>query len=297
MAFRLYLDSGHRGGGLKGRSLAYAIGLHLTFLAISLVPFSRPHPAEFPRFETVSLVDIRSLPKTSDRNNREWPATRLAPVHPLSNKIPDPSKPDLALRDRKVAENSGLVRLLRQTRAGAIDQILDKTGAFREPDKDNTRTGSSPALAEENVPAARRGQPSLGIGKAPTTLSRSAENVPMAGRRTVTIDSPLKMDSAVPGTGGRSLEEIKKVLDDGKGAIEILYKQALAEQPALQGTITIEFVIAADGVVSSCRAVGNTTGDEPLKDALARRIRHLKFQPIPNGQVTVTFPFVFYPGN
>lgn len=264
--------------------VVYAIGMHLVFLGLTLVPFSQPR--DLFSVQHVILIDTTAVPAVILQTNTEMVSSTIPPT-PLKTR-PAPPREDPARHDREIAENVGLVRLLKRSRA-------DESGIRPLSSAPDAPLSSSNAPPEENRLIGAKGRPSRGIQPVART-ERSAVNIAMAGRRAVTIENPLKMDPGGTTVGGRSIEEMKKVLDEGKGAIEILYRQARADNSSLQGTVTLEFLIASDGSVPTCRVVASTLNHPSFEDALVRRIRHLKFQPIPNGDITVTFPFVFYPG-
>ncbi len=279
MDVRHIILSRERAGGLGVRRIAYAVGLHLVFLALSLVPFRPPWPPEPPPAQNVTLVDIEALPPSTTRTIREL--TSESKPRPAVN-------PDPVARDRRVAENTGLVKLLKRERADRVaDPILPDSAAPLSSSADAREDGTLLEAADK---------PIRGAANAASKPGRSSAQIAMAGRTMVSIESPLKVDSATTEYGGRSLEEINKVLDGGKGAIEILFKQALADRPELRGIVTVEFTISADGTVPACRILSTTMDHASLENALVRRIRHLKFRPIPEGEVTLTYPIVFYPG-
>ena len=72
----------------------------------------------------------------------------------------------------------------------------------------------------------------------------------------------------------------------------------LRTDPARHGRVVVRFVVGADGVVRSASVDSNTTGDAELGLALSEAIRRWRFPPPEGGDdVTVSFPFVFAPGD
>ncbi|MDD5675386.1 MAG: AgmX/PglI C-terminal domain-containing protein, partial [Chitinivibrionales bacterium] len=59
--------------------------------------------------------------------------------------------------------------------------------------------------------------------------------------------------------------------------------------------LTSRLTIAASGDVSAAVVVENTTGNKDLEDDIVRKVRMWKFEQIPEGEVTATFPFIFTP--
>jgi len=48
--------------------------------------------------------------------------------------------------------------------------------------------------------------------------------------------------------------------------------------------------------VTGIQILENSTGNDELEDEIVRKIRMWQFDEIPDGEVTVTYPFVFSPG-
>ncbi len=93
----------------------------------------------------------------------------------------------------------------------------------------------------------------------------------------------------------RSSRTIARVVDSHTGAIRYAYNRELRKNPALKGKISLRFTIAADGNVTDCRLDESTMNWGPLETALVEMASKWRFPPIPEGVVTVTYPFVFFP--
>jgi TonB family protein len=57
--------------------------------------------------------------------------------------------------------------------------------------------------------------------------------------------------------------------------------------------VTVRFTIAASGSVTMATVIENTTGNSEFEGEILRKIRMWRFDPIPEGDVTVSYPFVF----
>ena len=73
------------------------------------------------------------------------------------------------------------------------------------------------------------------------------------------------------------------------------YEKYLKRNPNLAGKLTVRFTIAASGRVTSVQILENTTGNENLQRDIIRKIKMWRFEKITEGDVTVTYPFVFQP--
>lgn len=97
--------------------------------------------------------------------------------------------------------------------------------------------------------------------------------------------------------GSLEKAQISDVLQDNISPIRLCYERALMSNPALSGALTVKFVIARDGSVSTASVRTSTLGDSTIERCITDRIRTLQFpQPNGGGIVIVTYPFVFTPG-
>ena len=82
---------------------------------------------------------------------------------------------------------------------------------------------------------------------------------------------------------------------DGSHTFASSYEKHLKRIPELAGKITVRFTIAASGRVTSVQILENTTGNNDLERDISRKIKMWRFEKIAEGDVTVTYPFVFQP--
>jgi TonB family protein len=87
------------------------------------------------------------------------------------------------------------------------------------------------------------------------------------------------------------------VVNTHKVSIRMSYERFLKRSPDLAGKITIRFTIDAAGNVSRVEIVENTTGNKDLEDEINRKVAMWKFESIGEGEVTVTYPFIFQPAS
>jgi periplasmic protein TonB len=79
------------------------------------------------------------------------------------------------------------------------------------------------------------------------------------------------------GSGGRSDEAIRRMMDQQKGGIFAIYNRALRQDPALQGRFVFEMVIEPDGSVSDVALVSSELRDNELAAKILARIRMIDF--------------------
>jgi TonB family protein len=121
----------------------------------------------------------------------------------------------------------------------------------------------------------------------------AAKATNLAKRGSITIQRPQSIEGAASSNAKRDYEVINAVVLSHKTSINMSYEKYLKIDPGLAGKITIRLTIAASGDVSAATVIENTTGNRDLEDDIVRKVRMWKFDPIPEGDATVTLPLVF----
>ncbi len=93
----------------------------------------------------------------------------------------------------------------------------------------------------------------------------------------------------------RSTRTIARVVAAHTGAIRYAYNRELRKKPSLRGKIVLTFTISPEGHVTECRIEKSAMNWPPLENSLVRMVRTWKFPKIPEGEVTVSYPLVFFP--
>jgi TonB family protein len=109
------------------------------------------------------------------------------------------------------------------------------------------------------------------------------------------IQKPESIEGAASASAKRDTRAINDVVLSHKAGIRMSYDKFFKRDPSLQGKITVRFTIAADGSVTNVEVVENTTGNSELENEIVRKVKMWKFEPVPEGDATVTYPFVFRP--
>ncbi len=109
-------------------------------------------------------------------------------------------------------------------------------------------------------------------------------------------DTELTCSAETGGAGCVDRELIRKVINGHRDQIRFCYELALQQSPSLAGKVSVQFLVAAAGVVADARVEQNTARSEKLSECLVSRVRSWQF---PVGRQAaayrVTYPFVFKP--
>jgi hypothetical protein len=90
-------------------------------------------------------------------------------------------------------------------------------------------------------------------------------------------------------------EVIQRIVRQNFGRFRACYEDALRGHPALQGRVSIRFVIAETGAVESAADGGSSIGSPAVVECVARAFRGLSFPQPDGGKVTVVYPISFAP--
>ncbi len=77
-------------------------------------------------------------------------------------------------------------------------------------------------------------------------------------------------------------------------SIRLCYERQLGRRPNLRGKLSVKFVIAKDGSVSSATSRNDTLKDDAVSSCVHERFRRMRFpEPRGGGIVVVSYPLVF----
>lgn len=109
--------------------------------------------------------------------------------------------------------------------------------------------------------------------------------------------APAGSVRVAPGTptvqGGLSVDVVKRVIAYGRGQIRLCYEQAWKKKPSLAGQLVVQFLIGADGHVTTAQVTQKI--DPDLDDCVASHIRRWEFPTPSGGSVSVSAPFTLSP--
>lgn len=123
----------------------------------------------------------------------------------------------------------------------------------------------------------------------------SAQTTALTKKGNFVIQRPESIEGAGSSNTKRDNSAINKVVSSNKVSIRMSYEKYLKRMPDLSGKITVRFTISASGRIASVQILENTTGSSELENAIKRKVKMWRFASIPEGDVTVTYPFIFRP--
>ena len=91
-------------------------------------------------------------------------------------------------------------------------------------------------------------------------------------------------------------EVIQRIVRQNFGRFKLCYENGLRNNPSLQGTVTVRFIIGRDGAVSGASNGGGGMPDAGVVSCVVRSFQGLSFPQPEGGIVTVTYPISFSPG-
>lgn len=242
-------------------------------------------------------------PKPEEKKPEPIPEVKKPePTPVVKPKEPVKAPPKATLeKAREQAENSGVMqfkddlaemREMMQTSAveTAATTVTNSTGEAAQVDRAMITSGAKAASGGINTAA----------------LSRDTGGVALSGRETTKVKSGLaegtkKSTQATAGNsngaGGsaRSEEEIRKVMEQHKGAIYSIYNRALRQNAALEGKMVVKIVIDPSGKIVEASLVSSELGDKELEAKILQRIKLISFPASNVARTTINQTFDFLP--
>lgn len=252
-----------------------------------------PKPIEPPKPE----------PKPEEKKPEPKPVEKKPEPKPVVKpKEPVKSPPKEAVeKAREQASNSGVMqfkddlaemREMMQTSAveTAATTVTNSTGEAAQLDRAMITSGAKKASGGINTAA----------------LSRDTGGTALSGRETTKVtstlaDSTKKAAQATAGNsngaGGaaRSEEDIRKVMNQHKGAIDLIYNRALRQNASLQGKMVVKIVIDPSGKIVEASMVSSELGDPELEAKILQRIKLISFPAANVARFTLNQSFDFFP--
>ena len=220
------------------------------------------------------------------------PPEPVSPPEPLPAAPTPPEPPVPAARER--AARSGLLALSQEIAQLRSDSPL------RSLENQELRA-AQPVAEPQDVQAvisSRAGAASGGVSSAPA----QGEATRLAEHEVTRVDAPLVVrdtdlaEGAAPVLPARFSEEIQRVFDENRAALNTLYRRALRNDPSLRGTVVLRLTILPSGQVADCEIVSSELGDAELERRLVARVRQFDFGAREVAVTTTTYPIDFFPG-
>jgi TonB family protein len=282
---------------LRNVFIAFAIlGVLIPFLPVR-EPTEVKAPAIPDRVVQLVLEKKAPPPPPPQVEPKEQPKPEAVKPKPKPQSQPKPTPEDA----REKAKNTGLLKLQDQLAALRDSSIVEKAALT----KNLTGAVGEQTRSERALITSRVGASSGGINTAALSRAYGGGAGSLTGHETTQVASATLAkeanDGGVRRTAGsnkaaRSREEIELVFDSNKSAIYALYTRALRTNPDLKGKVVLEFTIAPDGTVTSCRILSSELQDEDLERKLVARVKLFKFPARDVETITTTKPIDFLPG-
>ena len=93
----------------------------------------------------------------------------------------------------------------------------------------------------------------------------------------------------------RSTRAIARIVEAHRGSIVYAYTRELRKKTSLRGKVLLTFTISPGGKVTECRIEESSMNWPPLEESLVKMVKTWRFPEIPEGDVTVNYPLVFFP--
>ena len=288
-------------------SLVLLVLLSLPVIFINLPEQTRAEKEKLPPQLARVILEKQELPPPKPieppKVEEKKPEPKPEPEKPKPvEKKPEPVKvkpkeePNVA-KAREKAAASGLLQF--KDDLMEMRDTLDVTAV----DSANVARGEAKAAqVDRSVVTSGAKVASGGINTA--ALSRDTGGVALSGRETTKVESNLAKSTGTAAANSptaakeqadRSEEEIRKVMEQHKGAIFSIYNRALRQNAALQGKVVVKIIIESSGKISSASIVSSELQDPELEEKLIQRIRLISFPASNVARTTLNYSFDFLP--
>lgn len=121
------------------------------------------------------------------------------------------------------------------------------------------------------------------------------KTVELKEQKRANLQELFDMVGSGAGNPKRSKEVISSVVQTYIGGLKYLYDAELRKDPTLEGKVTVQFTILANGKVANCIVTNTTMNNKDFESSILKRLQRWTFEPIDEGEVVITYPFVFFP--
>jgi outer membrane biosynthesis protein TonB len=241
-----------------------------------------PKPLEPPKPipEEAPPEEVKEEPKIEPEPPKPVDKKIEKPIEKPKPEVKQPTQVELAQQARAKAKQSGLLQFtddLASMREAANLNNLADTEMIQGAGKTNQQQR---AFVGKKVT-----DKSAGLNTSNLSSDVGARG-DLAGRKTTEFEAPNEGFASLAAKelvteetviGSRDVESIRKGFDANKGALYTIYRRALRDDPSLQGKVTVNLEIAADGSVTKVNLVSSELDYQELEDKLLARIRLMNF--------------------
>lgn len=229
------------------------------------------------------------------------PAATEAPA--TSAARPQPSAAAVA-QARERAQNAGVLQASNEL--AQMRSLLQTSAVADAPVATGTQSANAAQAAKTERNLIDSGAKTTSGGVNSAALSRDTATAALAGQQQTQVASTLGEQvkpvaqakagtSDGAGSSARSEEDIRRVMNQNRGAIDIIYQRALRQNAALQGKLVVKLVIDPSGRVIEASVVSSELGDADLESKILNRIRLISFPAANVQRTTVNQTFDFFP--
>jgi outer membrane biosynthesis protein TonB len=172
------------------------------------------------------------------------------------------------------AQGEGVVDLLGESGNGAssnLDKVLSEIDGIKS-------AGSASEIKSAGARGSRITDHGGDIGVAALTEARSSNFGKKSGSLVFTNSDAEAEEGR---TAGRLPEDVMKVINSHRSAIEYCYQRALRRDPNLKGKVSIRFVIRPDGSISDAKVFASTLNNPSVEKCIISKMRSWRdFGPI-----------------
>jgi len=119
------------------------------------------------------------------------------------------------------------------------------------------------------------------------------EKVELEKKGQVNISKPRDLRGSQAARGYRNSESVMRVINSQQGRMMYVYNKYLRSDPNLRGKLSLDITIEANGRISEVKILQSTFPNQDFVRDLIGIVKRLKFEPIPEGSITVNLPLIF----
>lgn len=295
----------------------FGIALPISFM--QLPELTRAEKEQLPPQLARVLLEKQELPPPKlveppkPEEKKPEPTPEEKPIEKPVKKVPEVKPVERPKEPAKTPSTAKLEKAREQAANSGVMQFKDDLAEMRDMMQTSavetaatTVTNSTGEAAQVDRAMITSGAKVASGGINTATLSRDTGGVALSGRETTKVKSGLaegtkKSAQATAGntngTGGaaRSEEEIRKIMEQHKGAIYSIYNRALRQNAALEGKMVVKIVIDPNGKIVEASLVSSELGDKDLEAKILQRIKLISFPASNVARTTLNQTFDFLP--
>lgn len=255
-----------------------------------------PPVAEAPKVEPLKLEPPRIEPAKIEKPSPPTPSPKTVPgVEPAKQGSAPPAPPKAPPQEQ--VKNIGLLGLLGGSKgSGSASSVGKGFSSLKEvapPSAEKKISPSAPAassppppsFAQEEIDQIRQ-----------RTLAQQETTLTQTRQAAVQEDLSQAKITQQGGVGGaQNQEAVSGIVQLNRDKLQLIYNKHLLKKPGLQGFLTVEFTITAQGQVVECRVVTSSLSDPLFEREVIQEILRWKFPPTAQGTTTVLYPLSFSP--